>query len=118
MKFLGSSGQSVDDISKFIDMTDKTEIDILASTLEMRHIAPTCPDTLRSFPFEGTDPLVLGNSPNVYFSCNTKEFETKIESGIRLVTVPTFTKNKEIVLVDVDTLEAYSYQIQIPSLDK
>lgn len=115
MKFLGSSGQNIDDISRFIDMKDKTQIDIMNLTLEMRHLAPTWPDTLRSFPFEESDPLILENSPNVYFSCNSKGFETKVESGIRLITVPAFTQTKELVLVDAETLEAYSYQIQSPS---
>lgn len=71
-KFLGTSGQNIKDICKFVDMKDKTECDVLYNTLKMRHIAPTCPDTLRSFPFESEDPLVIENAPNVYFSCNSE----------------------------------------------
>lgn len=72
LQFLGTSGQNVNDITRFVDMKEKTEVEILHDTLEMRHIAPTCPDTLRSFPFSEVDPLVIKESPNVYFSCNAE----------------------------------------------
>lgn len=91
------------------------EIDILLETLEMRHLAPTCPDTLRSYPFEKEDPLVIENAPNVYFSCNAKEYNSQLikqlEGVIRLFTVPTFSSAKEVVLLDIQTLETYSYRL-------
>ena len=71
LNFLGSSGQNIDDICRFKDMSEKTQLDILEETLEMRHMAPTCPDTLRSYPFEVEDPLTINEAPNVYFSCNS-----------------------------------------------
>ena len=49
-------------------MEDIREVDVLYQTLEMRHIAPTCPDTLRSYPFENEDPLIIREGHNVYFS--------------------------------------------------
>jgi len=98
-------------------MTDKKEIDILYQTLQMRHVAPTCPDTLRSYPLENEDPLIIDNAQNVYFSCNAKEFGTKLESQmngvIRLFTVPAFTIQHEIVLMDLGSLETYCYKISL-----
>jgi len=30
----------------------------MQQTLEIRHVCPTCPDTLRAFPYVDTDPFV------------------------------------------------------------
>lgn len=117
LKFLGSSGQNIEDICRFRDMSSKSELDILYETLQMRHIAPSCPDTLRSYPFETEDPLVIRDAPNVYFSCNAKEYssmlETQLNGLMRVFTVPSFTKTKEVVLLDLGSLETYSFKIQI-----
>ena len=43
-RFLGTSGQNVDDIYKFCTLSDRLEI--LHRTLEWSHMAPTAPDTL------------------------------------------------------------------------
>jgi len=117
LKFLGSSGQNIEDICRFRDMSSKSELDILYETLQLRHIAPTCPDTLRSYPFENEDPLIIRDAPNVYFSCNAKEYssmlETQLNGLMRIFTVPSFTKTKEVVLLDLGSLDTYSYKIQI-----
>jgi DNA polymerase delta subunit 2 len=43
-RFLGTSGQTIDDIYKYIEIEDRL---ILAErTLHWRHMAPTAPDTL------------------------------------------------------------------------
>ena len=42
--FLGSSGQTLDDIFKYLDSHDR--ISMASSSLEWSHIAPTAPDTL------------------------------------------------------------------------
>lgn len=47
--FLGTSGQTLDDIFKYIDSEDR--IGIAQQTLEWSHIAPTCPDTLCAFAY-------------------------------------------------------------------
>ena len=43
-RFMGCSGQNVDDIYKFSSLTDRLEI--LENTLQWRHMLPTSPDTL------------------------------------------------------------------------
>lgn len=42
--FLGTSGQNIDDIFKYLDSHDR--ISMSCSTLEWSHMAPTAPDTL------------------------------------------------------------------------
>ena len=56
--FLGTSGQNIDDILRNSDM--KNPLDAMEAILKWSHIAPTCPDTLGSFPFDRTDPFVIG----------------------------------------------------------
>lgn len=122
LNFLGTSGQNVDDISRFRSMKDKREVDILYETLEMRHIAPTCPDTLRSYPFESEDPLIIREPYNVYFSCNSNEYGTILEKqmdGImRFFTVPSFTQTKSVVLLDLGSLDTYTFKLNIDEVKK
>jgi len=47
-RFLGTSGQTIDDIFKYLESEDRMEI--VQQTLEWSHLAPTCPDTLCSMP--------------------------------------------------------------------
>lgn len=42
--FFGTSGQTIDDIFKYLDGDDR--VGVAEQTLEWSHIAPTCPDTL------------------------------------------------------------------------
>lgn len=44
LRFLGTAGQNVSDIVKYSSVDDHLEI--LESTLRLRHLAPTAPDTL------------------------------------------------------------------------
>ena len=43
-RFLGTSGEAVEDIFKFSTMSDRLKI--LENTFHWRHLAPTAPDTL------------------------------------------------------------------------
>ena len=43
-KFLGTSGQNIDDIFKYLESEDR--LGMACSTLEWSHMAPTAPDTL------------------------------------------------------------------------
>ncbi|BGP21411.1 DNA polymerase delta subunit 2 [Rhodotorula toruloides] len=106
--FLGSSGQTLDDISKYIDSEDR--IGIAQQTLEWSHIAPTCPDTLWCYPFSGKEPFVLKQTPHVYFFGNQPSFGTRlVESDdgkkVRIVLVPRFCESGEVILVNTATLE-------------
>lgn len=44
---IGSSGQPIEDIKRYSNLTDSLEI--LEKTLDWAHIAPTAPDTLRKY---------------------------------------------------------------------
>lgn len=44
LRFLGTSGQNVDDLEKYSEAKDK--IEFMERTLRWRHLAPTSPNTL------------------------------------------------------------------------
>ena len=46
-RFLGTSGQNVDDLENYSDAKDKLEF--MEKTLRWRHLAPTAPNTLGMF---------------------------------------------------------------------
>jgi DNA polymerase delta subunit 2 len=65
---------------------------------------------LGSYPFQEDDPFVMQSCPHLYFAGCQPRFSTKVIHGpdgqtVRLITVPSFSQNKEIVLVDSETLE-------------
>ncbi|GAA5836017.1 hypothetical protein JCM3766R1_005130 [Sporobolomyces carnicolor] len=74
--FLGTSGQTIDDVYKYLETRDR--LSIAQQTLEWSHIAPTCPDTLWCYPFTDRDPFILSETPHVYFIGNQPRFETKL----------------------------------------
>lgn len=49
MKYLGTSGQNLDDVFKYVESEDRMLI--AEKMLEWAHIAPTAPDTLSNFIF-------------------------------------------------------------------
>ena len=51
IEFLGMSGQNLHDLQLYSRHNDPTPIGQLKTLLELRHICPTSPDTLRCFPF-------------------------------------------------------------------
>ena len=66
LQFLGTSGQNIKDmllVSTVEDQKNLSEAEICMSkikqTLEIRHLFPTAPDTLRIYPFKESDPFVI-----------------------------------------------------------
>lgn len=141
---LGTSGQNVSDLALYEkdvgEMTDEIEgaksqpsgkktLDILELMLRNRHMAPTCPDTLASYPYaEGNDPFVLEETPHLFFAGCQKEFACRVlklselqtpsstaesmdidglgrEKAVRLVSVPRFDETGWAVLVNLRTLD-------------
>lgn len=141
---LGTSGQPVIDFALYEKGSVGSEqgdsqtsgpsgeraLDIMEMMLSNRHIAPTCPDTLASFPFsDGSDPFVVETTPHIFFSGNQKEFasclvksgneQTKSPSDgsmdndgvpgdekmVRVVSVPRFDETGQAVLVNLRTLD-------------
>ncbi|CRK46473.1 hypothetical protein BN1723_007081 [Verticillium longisporum] len=113
-RVLGTGGQNVDDVFKYIDSEDR--LGMMEAMCRWRCSAPTAPDTLWSYPFQDDDPFVIKSAPHLYFVGCQPEFSTKVVQGpegqqIRLITVPSFSETKEVVLVDTETLEVSKVRI-------
>lgn len=113
-RFLGTGGQNLDDIFKYVDSEDR--LAMMEAMCRWRCSAPTAPDTLWSYPFQDDDPFVMKECPHVYFVGCQPEFGTRVISGpngqtVRLIAVPSFSESKEIILVDSETLEVSRVKI-------
>jgi DNA polymerase delta subunit 2 len=93
-------------------------LDAMQMTLELRHICPTSPDTLRSYPRLEADPFVIDECPHIYFSGNQEAFGERLlidqkskqqiyRQGVKLISVPSFQRTRSIVLMDLGTLQCY-----------
>lgn len=56
-------------------------IEVMKKTLEWRHLAPTCPDTVPCTPCVDTDPFVIYNCPAIYFCGDADVFATEMYEG-------------------------------------
>ncbi|KAF2716500.1 hypothetical protein K431DRAFT_235231 [Polychaeton citri CBS 116435] len=115
-RFLGTGGQTVNDVYKYVDCEDR--LTIIEAMLRWRLTAPTAPDTLWCYPFQDRDQFVLTDCPHVYFVGNQPKFESRIIEGplgqqVRLVAVPSFKETGEMVLLDLETLEPELVKVQI-----
>ncbi|KAI9251191.1 phosphatidylserine decarboxylase-domain-containing protein [Sporodiniella umbellata] len=110
--FLGTSGQNVDDIYKYVDGEDRLKM--AESCMYWRHIAPSAPDTLWCYPFKDRDPFVLEECPHVYFIGNQPEFDDGLLLGaegqqIRTILLPSFAKTGTVALLNLSTLECKTH---------
>ncbi|PHH59316.1 hypothetical protein CDD81_3385 [Ophiocordyceps australis] len=115
-RILGTGGQNIDDVFKYIDSDDR--LGMMDAMCRWRCCAPTAPDTLWSYPFQEDEPFVMQACPHVYFVGCQPEFSTRRIYGsqgqtVRLITVPSFSETKEIVLLDTETLEATRLKIGV-----
>lgn len=115
-RVLGTGGQNVDDVFKYVGSDDR--LGMMEAMCRWRCCAPTAPDTLWSYPFQDDDPFVMQTCPHLYFVGNQPQFSTKVIHGpegqsVRLVTVPSFSAIKELVLIDTETLEVERIKISI-----
>lgn len=62
----------------------ESRLDIMQRMLEWRHIVPTAPDTLTSYPFPTSDPFMLAACPHVFFAGNQPEFAQRLVTGAGL----------------------------------
>jgi DNA polymerase delta subunit 2 len=69
IKFLGTAGQNIKDVRMYADK-HIYPIDIMQTNLEINHICPTTPDTLRCYSFTENDPFIVSDAPHVYFCGN------------------------------------------------
>ncbi|KAG0349292.1 hypothetical protein BG004_008030 [Podila humilis] len=108
---LGTSGQTIDDIYKYVKSEDRLEMAI--KTLSWRHMAPTAPDTLWCYPFKDRDPFILTRTPHIYYIGNQDKFASELVVGekgqrTRVVTLPSFASTGTIALVNLRTLDCHS----------
>merc|ERR1712156_987971 len=104
---LGTSGQNLEDIMKNSNISDPLEA--LECLVRWSHLAPTCPDTLGCFPFDGKDPFVMETLPHVLFVGNQPKFAQKTlklddKKEILLVTLPKFSSTSTIILLNLQSL--------------
>ncbi|XP_050545286.1 DNA polymerase delta subunit 2 [Daktulosphaira vitifoliae] len=106
---MGSSGQTVQDIQRFSNLVDP--IEILEKILEWGHQIPSAPDTLPCYPFEGQDPFIIREMPNVFFVSNQQSFQTLLKDNndvtTRLISIPSFAATQTCVLLNLNTLDCY-----------
>nr|XP_022333018.1 DNA polymerase delta subunit 2-like [Crassostrea virginica] len=117
VRFLGTSGQAVQDISKF--SSNKDPVDILENILHWGHLAPTAPDTLGCYPFYKEDPFIIKDCPHVLFAGNMTMFGSKVYKGsagqeVRVVSIPRFSQTSTAVVVNLKTLECNPMQFSAP----
>ncbi|KAJ8448137.1 hypothetical protein Cgig2_031861 [Carnegiea gigantea] len=102
IRFLGTSGQNIEDLEKYSEAKDKLEF--MERTLRWRHIAPTAPNTLGCYPFTDRDPFVLESCPHVYFVGNQDKYESRLIDGpegqvTQLICIPKFSETGVAVVV-------------------
>lgn len=121
--FLGTSGQNVDDINKYMSSDPSAsppsrELEPLENTLKWRVMCPTAPDTLGAHPEVTEDVFLIDKSPHVYFTGNQRRFATKLveEDGstVRIVSIPRFFESHTIVLCDLSTLKCEAVTFGAP----
>lgn len=106
---VGTDGRNVADLFKQI--SEKTELEALKFTLTCGHVCPTGPSSVPTVPLGEVDPMVMEETPHVYFAGNCHEFATDLvvgesgESKTRIVCVPKFAETGKAVLVNLETLD-------------
>ena len=115
VSFLGSSGEPVVDVRRYSDIDDA--VDVMEHLLAWGHLAPSAPDSLSCYPFSSRDdPFVLREQPHVFFAGNQPEFGFRKLQGpsgqaMTVVSVPSFAKTGEVVLVDLASLDCHTVKL-------
>lgn len=104
LTFLATSGQNIQDMMSYTN--DRNSLDQMEACLEMAHMAPTCPDTLRCYSFTEKDPFILDQAPHIFIAGNmdqwnerwAREKKTKKSQGVHSYPdLPTKEKEEEKV---------------------
>ncbi|XP_024027353.1 DNA polymerase delta small subunit isoform X2 [Morus notabilis] len=111
IRFLGTSGQNIDDLEKYSKAKDKLEF--MERTLKWRHLAPTAPNTLGCYPFTDMDPFLIEICPHVYFVGNQDKYDTRLLTGsegqmVRLICIPKFCETGIAVVLNTRNLECHA----------
>eukprot|EP00249_Psilotum_nudum_P018489 c26833_g1_i1 orf=318-1646(-) len=119
IRFIGTSGQNIDDLSKYSE--GKDQLEYMERTLKWRHLAPTAPDTLGCYPFTDRDPFVIETCPHVYFCGNQDSYASCLVKGpdgqhVRLLSVPCFCETGFAVLLNLRNLDCHLLSLSTTSL--
>lgn len=113
------SGQSLEDMYKYVPSPPTSRLDLACATLHWRHAAPTAPDTLWCYPYLTADPFVLQRTPDLYVLGCQPQFGTRLvsssdysdgpaeqseEKKCRVVLIPRFKETGTLVLVNLRNL--------------
>ena len=101
--FLGTSGYNINSIKQIT--TFNNNLDIMEKILLWSHLSPNAPDTLKIFPYQNYDPLLLDFVPDVFF-CGGKKFEYRKKNfrgkDILFISLPSFREMLSGVIYNVD----------------
>lgn len=126
IRFLGTSGENVNDILKYIPddhKTTETTSDIMRANMKWQIFTPTAPDTLYCYPFKDSDPFTLyDETPHVYYVGNQEDFAAvRFEAEkdhnsddkitVQLVSVPKYATTGKLVLIDTGDLSTHVVRI-------
>lgn len=124
VRILGTSGQNVEDIFKYINGGEnvtyslkESVLRVLEGNIQWQHIAPTAPDTLYCYPYKESDPFLLSEMPHVYFVGNQSEYGSKLIEieGVKvlLLAIPVFSETGEVVILNLNDLSVEIMKIEI-----
>ncbi|KAK6456951.1 DNA polymerase delta small subunit [Scheffersomyces xylosifermentans] len=120
LRILGTSGQNVDDVLKYLPKTlSKLILTIMESHIKWQNFIPTAPDTLYCYPFNDKDPFTfVDETPHVYFAGNQMKYGSEaipLKNGgtVRIISVPKFSETGEFVILDLESLETEVVKIEI-----
>lgn len=121
-----TSGQPQADMARLSAAAEPAEL--IERSLRWRHMAPSAPDTLACYPFEGRDPFVIDESPHVMVAGSQAAFGTRlVEEGegderrrVRVVAVPAFAAAQSFALVDIasENLDCHEVHISTPAFER
>jgi len=109
IQILITSGQVTLGMQKYAKLTP---CECLETILQTRNLAPSAPVTTGIFPYHGEDssPMIMKETPHLFITANQHEFQRQTYTdrngnNTLLLSVPSFVKTSEIVLLNIDTLE-------------
>jgi len=118
---LATSGQTLDDMFKYLPSPPATRIGLAEATLRWRHVAPTAPDTLWCHPYFTTDPFVITQIPDIYAVGCQPEFATHLVNDgsrrCRIILLPSFSETGFLILVGLRTLRVRVVKFHVEGMD-
>lgn len=130
---LTSSGQNISDIYKYT--TGGDVLDCMESILHWGHLAPTCPDTIFSYPQTESDSLLLhtdpdtgssadypdifaaGNQPKACFRRASLKTGSSDREGALLISIPRFDISFTIVLLELESLRCLPVKFDLSQIE-